>query len=223
MKHLVYFMIGLAIGGIGGYYAGKKIEEKRSEKEVDQLKEYYDAKGRYVRDESRDAENDENTGETVENRSAGQLSNEKRKEIKEKLNQNWKETTNYAACYKGEEADADNEGEESPEMAANRFHDQNRNRPPELISETALDGVPKHFDQHLLYYYAFDESVTDEDELLIDEPGHLLGMVMEECGFIDNDVMQIYVINYQTDCVYEVNKIMASYCETHELVLSEKY
>lgn len=216
MKKLIYLVIGAAVGFASGYFVGKKLEEKRSEKELNDLSAYYDSSKRYIRNETNAADQKEETEDKKERPKP-----ESRKDVTRKIRESRAEKVIDYTAYYGDETDG--EYDDSPEMAANMFHDENRNRPPELISmdEYNNGSVPYHFDSQILFYYAFDETVTDEDECMIDEPGHLLGRVMEESGFIEDDTMQIYVINYQTDCVYEVNKILASYCETHEIVMSE--
>lgn len=216
MKQLIYLAIGAAVGFASGYFVGKKLEERRSEKELNDLSAYYDASKRYIRYNSE--ETDQNAEEKEDRPKP-----ESRKEAVRKIRESKAEKViNYTAYY-GDDSNSDDSYEDTPEMAANRFHDENKNRPPELISmdEYNSGSFPPHFDSQILFYYAFDETVTDEDECMIDEPGHLIGRVMEESGFIEDDTMQIYVVNYQTDCIYEVNKILASYCETHEIVMSE--
>ena len=212
------------MGGAVGYYFGRKSGLAVADKEISEMEDYYETSDRYrrtLKEEEPEVDSENSSGE--ENRENGPLSAGKRAEIREKLGKNWSKTTNYAEKYhKNTQNEDSEEEEETPAMAANRFHEENRDRPPELISEEAIDELPGFFDRQLLYYFAYDESVTDEDEILIDEPGHMLGMVMEETGFIEDNTDLIYVVNYQTDCVYEVQKVLASYCETHEIVMSEE-
>lgn len=206
MKKILYMLFGAAVGGAIGYYFGKK----SGQKEVCDMTEYDEISSRYRRESKEETSNTD--------RENGPLPYEKRKEIRDNLGKKIVEPTDYASCYKNDKEEVE---VESPATEAIRFHEDNRDRPPEPISESAIESLPGFFDHQLLYFYAFDETVTNEDECFIDEPGHLLGMVLEETGFIEDDTMTLFVVNYQTDCIYEVQKVLASYCETHELIMAE--
>lgn len=105
--------------------------------------------------------------------------------------------------------------EPSPEEEAFEFHQKNKNKPPKIISAEAYSNLPAHIEQGVLYFYSLDEVLADENEEYIEEPEMLIGDALTKYGFIDNDESLIFVMNYATDTCYEIQKIEASWTDTH--------
>lgn len=152
----------------------------------------------------------------------GRMSQEERKEVKEKLNRNWQETTNYAAMYKGatpkdQNDEEEPEGEEpiTPEEAAFEEHQKNRNRAPKIISEDAFVGLPDSIEKDVLYFYTEDEVLTDDNEEPFEVPEAVIGDALTKFNFIESDELIIFVMNYATDTAYEIQKIDGSWTDTH--------
>lgn len=209
-------------------------------------------------------------------RPGGRMTPEERAAVKEKLNRNWKGTTDYAGMYKrddqndsaesqhpldqgepGEAAPEDLEpictncehytfdekgmgycelieehvnqddscsdwrneavDETTPEEEVFNEHQKNKNKPPRIISEEAYSNLPAHIDKQVLYFYAYDEVLVDEDDedTPIDEPGLLIGDALTKYNFIESDERIIFVMNYAQDTCYEVQKVDASWNDTH--------
>lgn len=96
-------------------------------------------------------------------------------------------------------------------------HEKNKNRNPKIISAEAYGGLPAHIEKKVLYLYAFDEIVVDEDneDEPIDEPERLIGDALTKYNFIDNDESIIFVMNYSIDTCFEVQKIRAAWTDSH--------
>lgn len=109
----------------------------------------------------------------------------------------------------------DDQKEETPEEEAFDEHRKNMNKPPRIISAEDYSNLPTHIDQEVLYYYAYDEMLCDENEEPVDEPSALIGDALEKYGFADNDELVIFVMNYTTDTCYEIQKLDSSWTDTH--------
>lgn len=237
-KSFMVFTAGIAIGAItgifgSGYYFKKKFENA-AKKQIDEMAEYYGRTDEYLRGISdEDDEVNPMDDDIAENgRDSGILSDEKRKEIKQRLQKNWKGTTDYASMYKNkrtEEELAESEhpldqgefGEESsgfeedPADLANKEHEQNRNKPPKIISYDEASALPGWINQETLYFYKYDGSlVTDNDEEIPD-PETFIGDALDKFGYRDNDEMLIFVMNYALDTCYEVQKVDASWSDQY--------
>lgn len=94
-------------------------------------------------------------------------------------------------------------------------HQKSKNKPPKIISVETWQNLPAHIEQDVLYFYAYDEVLCDENEEMIDEPGLLIGDALTKYGFVDSDERTIFVMNYATDTCYEVQKVDASWSDTH--------
>lgn len=105
----------------------------------------------------------------------------------------------------------------TPEEEAFDDHQRNKNKPPKIISAEVYGELPAHIDKKVLYLYAYDETVVDEDndDEPLTEPERLIGDALTKYDFIDNDERIIFVMNYALDTCYEIQKIDASWSDTH--------
>ena len=148
-------------------------------------------------------------------------------EIKEKLLKNEAQTTNYASMYKNKnevdpvqakfkeaedlaEVETD---EETPEEQANREHQENRNKPPQIISVEEYENLPAYITHETLYYYHYDEIVTDDNDNEIPDPETYIGDALDKYGFRESDEAIIFVMNYATDTAYEIQRVMGGYTD----------
>lgn len=244
MKNILLFVGGLVVGGAAGVLGTRKYfqdkYQKRYEDDHAALEEYYHRTDEYARgdreDEEEEFEDDGINSPEVDSRPGGRMSEEERAEIKKKLNKNWEGTTNYAGMYRekngytegklaeaqhpldqGEPGEEDPDDVVTPEEEAFDDHQKNKNRPPKIISAEAYGELPAHVDKKVLYLYAYDETVVDEDneDEPIYEPERLIGDALTKYDFIDNDERIIFVMNYAQDTCYEIQKVDASWTDTH--------
>lgn len=103
----------------------------------------------------------------------------------------------------------------SPEEEVFDEHQKNKNKPPKIISAEDYSNLPAHINQEVLYFYAYDEILTDDEEEPIEDPAILIGDALTKYGFADNDEQIIFVMNYATDTCYEIQKVDANWTETH--------
>ena len=104
---------------------------------------------------------------------------------------------------------------ETPEEEAFEEHQKNKNRPPKIISAEAYGELPAHIDKEVLYFFAQDEMLTDDNEEPVEEPERLVGDSLTKYGFNESDEMIIFVMNYSLDTCYEIQKLDSSWTDTH--------
>lgn len=228
-KNILIFISGIIVGGAAGIFGtryflsdkyNKQFEECRAE-----LEEYYQRMDEYARVPHEDNREDQN--EEGVSRPGGRMTPEERASVKEKLQKNYEQTTNYAAMY-GTKSEDDldhvldnfvdkqvNDQNEVSEEQAFEEHRKNMNKPPKIISAEAYSNLPAHIDQQVLYFYSYDETLCDENEEMIEEPGLLVGDALTKYDFVDSDERCIFVMNYATDTCYEIQKVDASWTDSH--------
>ncbi len=106
-------------------------------------------------------------------------------------------------------------GVETPEEEAFEEHQKNKNRPPKIISAEAYGELPAHIDKEVLYFFAQDEMLTDDNEEPVEEPERLVGDSLTRYGFNESNEMIIFVMNYNLDTCYEIQKLDSSWTDTH--------
>lgn len=103
----------------------------------------------------------------------------------------------------------------SPEEDAFDDHQKNKYRSPKIISSEAYGNLPAHIEQEVLYFYAYDEVLTDDNEEPVEEPERLVGDALTKYGFVDNEERIIFVMNYSLDTCYEIQKVDSSWTDSH--------
>lgn len=269
-KSIMIFFGGMVSGAAAGILAVRTYYKKKYEKDHSALEEYYRGVDKYARQDHKEEEEDDGIN-SPDTRPGGRMSPEERKAIKEKLNQNWEGTTNYASMYRVKDGyteqklaeaqhplDQGEPGEtessnieptcvncsyfdpeegycvvseehvndddscsdfkeivETPEEEAFEEHQKNKNRPPKIISADAYGELPAHIDKEVLYFFAQDEMLTDDNEEPVEEPERLVGDALTRYGFNESDEMIIFVMNYNLDTCYEIQKLDSSWTDTH--------
>lgn len=105
--------------------------------------------------------------------------------------------------------------EDTAEEEAFESHQKNKNRQPKIISAEAYSELPAHIDKEVLYFFAHDEMLTDDNEEPVEEPERLVGDALTKYGFNESDEMIIFVMNYAQDTCYEIQKLDSSWTDTH--------
>lgn len=278
-KNILVFISGMIVGGVTGVLGTREMLNKKYNKQFEEyraeLEEYYQRRDEYVRVAHKDDQNDCKSNvlfpEEGISRPGGRMTPEERARVKEKLQKNYEQTTNYAAMYESSSDNVDaaelehpeeeteehtcrncgyredlvsggkatcyclviddfvdkqdtcsnwkpeleNDQNEVSEEQAFEEHRKNMNKPPKIISAEAYSNLPAHIDQQVMYFYSYDEVLCDENEEMIEEPALLVGDALTKYDFADSDERCIFVMNYATDTCYEIQKIDASWTDTH--------
>lgn len=112
-----------------------------------------------------------------------------------------------------EEARADEEWVQE----INKMADEARGRKPRIISAQTLGELNSTWELRTLYYYAYDDTLVDEDGgEIIDNPALAVGDSLYKYGFSDDpNQRNIIVQNFDFHTVYEVEKVFSSYLDSY--------
>lgn len=223
-KNVLFLLLGIATGSGAAFCITKKIYKKKysdfAEKQIQQMEEYYGVTDNYRREVNvlDDFDDEEVNPVTNTGRESGSMKKEDRDSVREfiKTNRDVKKT-DYRHIYPDpadlESPPEDKEEEEIPMNAAIEEHESNLGRLPRIISAEDASELPDYIDQETLLYYMYDDTLCNEDGEVFDRPEDVLGDCLLKYGFIDNvnDETRIFVMNYDLDTCYCVQKEFKSY------------
>lgn len=229
-RDVAIFVGGAIAGAVGsvlgtmGYFKNKY--EKLANDQIMEIEEYYNDKisKNYIREDDAEINPIDDDGVSNTGRENGVLSEQERSAIKEKLLDNYARTSNNATNYsqisterfiaKREEEDEDEPVTMTPEEIADDEHKKNFDKPPRILSLDEYSNLPSYIDTQTLYYYFDNMVVTDDNDEVIDDYERLVGDCLDKGDFINSqDEMMLFVMNYQLDTAYEIQKVMASYTD----------
>lgn len=215
MKEVLLFGIGLAIGAVSGILACKEHYKKKYSKYVEELEAYYEEIDCYAR-VHHDEDNEVNP-EEEETPAGGRMSKKERAEIKEKLNTNWTKTTDYAGMYNKSKDDQNNDAVDEVSAKEEEMFDEkekNKTKPPRIISAEDYSNLGPGIDQETLWFYTYDEALTDDNNEVIEDPERFVGDALTKYNFIDSDEINIFVMNYELNTCYDIQKVEASWTDS---------
>lgn len=211
MKTNIIFAIGGAVVGLAAgvlstklYY--KKKYEKISDKEIEDMKEYWQNAGfESLYGGGNDPIKDY---EEYQKKSDEEIKN-KKEELKQRITDS-KNNVAYNKIYVTVASDENTNV--TLEDKANEAHEENRNQPPRIIREEELGELPPNIDSQTLYLYTGDGTITDDCDNIIDEPGYLIGKVLDGIKNFD-DYDTLFILNNELDVCYEMQIIDGDYRE----------
>ena len=221
MKGVIIFLSGAAVGGLTATlitrYVLKKKYHDQSEEKIKAMKEYVE----FLRSKDEAGELCENLAYTSKNGEEVVKPEETSEEKQpERFHADSKvKYVDYTSYYdKSEEEhplDDDEEDEQKAmEKAEKANNEMNSKARPKVIKATDFDDPEyEHHDKVTLYYYTEDETLTTEDNEIIDDVPALLGDALTKYGFTTNDDQVIFVRNYQRGADYEIAKVFGAYIE----------
>lgn len=109
--------------------------------------------------------------------------------------------------YPEEDDDDISEAEEAMFESAQK----DRGRLPRIISFEKMGELDASYDNQVLFYYMYNDTLADEDGNVIDEPHLLLGDCLEKYGFMENEEQLIFVQNFALRTIYEVEKVWKAF------------
>lgn len=228
-RDIAIFVGGAIVGSVGGvlgtmgYFKNKY--EKLANDQIMEIEEYYNDKisKNYIREDDAEINPVDDDGVSNTGRENGILSEEERSAIKEKLLDNYARTSNNATNYSQisterfiakREEDEDEPVTMTPEEIADDEHKKNFNKPPRILSLDEYSNLPSYIDTQTLYYYFDNMVVTDDNDEVVDDYERLVGDCLDKGDFINSqDEMMLFVMNYQLDTAYEIQKVMAAYTD----------
>lgn len=115
--------------------------------------------------------------------------------------------------YNQEATDVEKEVEEM--LSDYKDVQNNKYKKPKIISDEVYSSLPQTVDHQVLYFYSYDETVTDEDENIIEDYERFIGDSLTKYNFIDSEESIIFVMNYEYNTAYEIQKVYASWSDSH--------
>lgn len=213
MKEIIKLVIaltaGLAGGGTGGYFIGKKIQEKKDVEQLAAIRQYYD-KLAPARESVKKRVKVEKK-ETVNTLSEDPPTEYKTSIGEESLIRKGKNIDYTKYFGSGEHPEDDYEGHQITEE-----HKNNKHKEPKIIKAADFGSDPAYDMQGLLYYVEDDTVVLEDDDTNVvlskNEVESMIGDALTKYGFADNpDEDVIYVRNFSRNVDYEINKIFEPY------------
>lgn len=122
---------------------------------------------------------------------------------------NWEDSCSDFISNLSEDSDT------TPEEEAFENHQKNKDKPPKIISAETYSELPASIDQNVLYFYIYDEVLCDDNEEEVEEPEVLIGDALTKYDFIDSNERIIFVMNYAQNTCYEIQKVDASWTDSH--------
>lgn len=215
-KEMIFGIGGFGAGALCGAFGILLYYKKKLQKEIEEWKEemFHDleVQEEYKRQSETYLQELSETGR----RENGPLDPETRKEIKEKLRRNWEGTTNYAGIYQPHHKNPDNvdpaekESPKEDDLEVPELVDKKLRDPKIISAEDAGDLIPD-ITSTCLYYYVEDEIVADEDGNVVENYERLLGNCLEKYGFMYDDEPLIFVLNYELDTCFEIQKVYGEF------------
>lgn len=206
MKNALYFVGGLIIGAAAGLFTGKYYFEKKYEdiadKKISDMEEYYGRTDEYAR-RSDDISEDQEEDVTEERPRRG--SKKEKIDYTQYFNKGQEERVNEEDIIRNEELEKIRKS----------------GKPPKIVSYEDSCDLPEEYEHETLIFYYYDNTLTDEDDNIIDDPEELLGNSLTKYGFMDTETEDvIYVVNYQFEKVYEIQKMYENY--TLDKIITER-
>ena len=234
-KSIIFGAVGLVVGTVVGYFIGKAKVEKDCEEECQRVREQYKKKLEKV---TEDASQHIREINNVTNQSLERMAEERLTKVPDKpsLNELMKK-------YRGEREEKEmrdpeyndyDEVEGPPDEPSEDIDDYDEptqeeledeearqaemrerymNSKPKLITyEDFENGLPG-FDQKSLLYYQGNDTLTTDDDELVDDREALVGSCMEQYGYEDSEEKTIFVRNYKLETDYEIIKIFGDFVE----------
>lgn len=197
MKKALIFLGGLVSGfGLGCIFSklrSRKPEEVKSDNKVLEVIDF-------------DPEKDRKKTPMNEKPDLDKLAARYRVEDKEDLNIdiNPYPPEDYLAPEE-DESEEEEDDEESPEVEFSY---------PQIIPRLEFENEKKNYEVQSLTYYAYDDTVCDENEQVISSPEDLIGDDALVCfGLGSDDPNTVYICNDKRGTKYEVIKVNGSYQE----------
>ena len=95
-----------------------------------------------------------------------------------------------------------------------KFYKENKTKPPKIVKASSLGDLPGSFETIEWLYFAEDDVVTDENEVVVEDYERFIGGLLDKFGFRDDDSQEeIYILSYEFRCVYHVTKYFVSYSD----------
>lgn len=224
MNKVIIFLGGLVSGMAAGLVVGKfyykKIYDTKIEEKINDLEEYYVKRDPYARQSSEEVKETEDENDMSDEEKSMDIPEERsrwrhKNDVKEKID--------YTAYYKKDDI-SEEEIAESVQRNEELEEIRKSGKPPKIISVNALDDYPEEYDRESLIYYYYDQTLTDENDNVIEDVQLTIGDALYKYDFCDNEEEEdMWVVNFELEKIYQVTKILEDYTAQHTIVGGNYY
>lgn len=218
IKNILIFVSGLIVGGITTYSAMRLVLEDKYHKfaddEIEEMRKYYEG---LLEDQICDRDDDETPPEPIHFERFMTKPEELAEEAKEHLDNALKTsgTVDYKSFYDPAESESPEEDSDDIEVEMETFHRLHKGKSPKIISMEAAGNLPAGIDHQILYFYTLDDEVADEENNAIIDYERLIGNSLDEYDFRESEETIIFVLNYELDVCFEIQKVEDSWGESY--------
>lgn len=241
VKSIIIFASGAAVGGIGTFLAVKKYYETRSDLEIEEVRRCYEDKLYEIEDNASSVEGDLEGPETIVKEKVRELNNKPDlTDYTSYFKKKGTKIDGVSETLRDAKEAADAEGLSEEELAEMEYpqddepytdeEDRNQtldyidhqlngasrdaiaeNRAPYEIGPSDYELTCANYEKQSLIYYHFDQVLADDDENEVSDYRHLIGNILEESGFTDNDDDCLYVRNDKIMVDFEITKLYEAF------------
>lgn len=224
VERILIFAAGGLAGGIGTFFAVKKKFEAKADKEIEELRNYYDNRGKTYEELQALGRIQEDLKEKMEEAAPEAYKTTPREETLIR-GRNMKHVpidyTQFARDDAFDPADGESPAEDDYDEGGVLTKEHENAGNPYVIERVDYGSEP-HYARQTLVYYTVDDILTlgedqNEEEIQdFDEIKSMLGNVLSESGFMDDDAsMRMFVRNDKRCTDYEIVKVFGSFYEGH--------
>lgn len=108
------------------------------------------------------------------------------------------------------------EAEDSLDWEAINFHEKNKGKKPKIISHEDWLEAPGFLTKEDLFYYVYSHDLVDDtgNALNAKEEEVLIGDALTKYDFVESEEETvIYVLSYETDTIYRIEKVFEEFVE----------
>lgn len=244
IKEAIIFVSGLGLGAAGMYIGLKKTFELKADIEIAEVKACYEDKLSEIEDNASSIDGELTGPETIVKEKVKALNNKPDiTDYTQYFKKRGERLTGVSETLRDAKEAADKEGLSEEEMAEREHpeddepytEEEDRNqtieyvdhqlngasrdaiaedRPPYEIEPSDYELTCANYEKQSLIWYHFDQVLSDEDENEVSDYHRLIGNILEETGFTDNDDDCLYVRNDKIMVDFEITKIYEAFRPT---------
>lgn len=227
MNQVGSFVCGLAIGAAGGVTGCYLVLKKRFDKmyaelqnqmyeEVDRrMEEFYERYNEYAQKASNDIEDDREILEGIDEEVTDDGPKKYQDAYRPTGRVPYKNEEDFPETEEEDEAPAADPYESTPERDREAFErrERDKKKQPRLITDSAFAELDQSIDKGVLLYYTENGVICDENNIPLEDPERFVGNCLDKYSFGSSDEMLVFVMNYELNTAYEVQKIRDFYEE----------
>lgn len=91
------------------------------------------------------------------------------------------------------------------------FKSDRKDYPYEISEDECGSLLMSGYSHHEMLYYMVDQVLADENDEIVDNPGELVGNVLHDSGFDNDNRIEIFIRNDRISADFRINKVRGRY------------